>query len=188
MEIAHYLNALIENKWFTPISTYSYTGFLDETFGFQVQRLAGYIIINEISINSEYVVWFRQFGKPAALFTILSAADIDALNLLHSKYTNLGIFSAPISKRLEDLIFWGSTINIFIEGIPQFVIQVMYQQNTIAYEIIPIMSLIMSSVILTINIIIRFYSALIWFRDQTTFSRVEREETNEFDLINTGLN
>ncbi|KAG9291182.1 hypothetical protein G9A89_000601, partial [Geosiphon pyriformis] len=38
MEIAHDLNALIENKWFTPISTYSYTGFLDETFGFQVQR------------------------------------------------------------------------------------------------------------------------------------------------------
>ncbi|KAG9302986.1 hypothetical protein G9A89_007693 [Geosiphon pyriformis] len=124
MEIAHDLNALIENKWFTPISTYSHTGFLDETFGFQVKRLAGYIIINEISMNSEYVVWFRQFGKPAALFTILSAADIDALNLLHSKYANLGLFSAPISKRLEDLIFWGSTINIFIEDIPQFVIQV----------------------------------------------------------------
>ncbi|KAG9301728.1 hypothetical protein G9A89_003273 [Geosiphon pyriformis] len=124
MEIAHDLNALIENKWFTPISTYSHTGFLDETFGFQVQRLAGYIIINEISINREYVVWFRKFAKPAALFTIISAADIDALNVLHSKYANLELFSAPISKRLEDLIFWGSTINIFIEDIPQFVIQV----------------------------------------------------------------
>ncbi|KAG9296772.1 hypothetical protein G9A89_002169 [Geosiphon pyriformis] len=94
-EIAHDLNELIENKWFTPISTYSHTGFLDETFGFQVQR----------DMNSEYVVWFRKFAKPAALFTILSAADIDALNLLHSKYANLKLFSAPISKRLEDLIF-----------------------------------------------------------------------------------
>ncbi|KAG9290816.1 hypothetical protein G9A89_010964 [Geosiphon pyriformis] len=92
MEIAHDLNALIENKWFTPISTYSHTGFLDETFGFQVQRLAEYIIINKISINNEYVVWFWQFGKPAALFIILSVTDIDALNLLYSKYANIGIF------------------------------------------------------------------------------------------------
>ncbi|KAG9288869.1 hypothetical protein G9A89_001245 [Geosiphon pyriformis] len=84
--------------------------------------LAMYIVITEITINGEYVLWLRKHAKPAALFTLLSAADIDALNLFYSKYTNFDLFNAPISKRVEDLIFWGSGANIFIEDIPQFII------------------------------------------------------------------
>ncbi|KAG9300160.1 hypothetical protein G9A89_010570 [Geosiphon pyriformis] len=52
--------------------------------------LAVYIVITEITINDEYLLWFRQHAKPAALFTLLYAADIDALNL-YSKYANFDI-------------------------------------------------------------------------------------------------
>ncbi|KAG9288945.1 hypothetical protein G9A89_019567 [Geosiphon pyriformis] len=88
--------------------------------------LAAYIIITEITINDEYVLWLQKHAKPAALFTLLSAANIDALNLFYSKYANLELFNASISKRVEYLIFWGSGINIFIEDIPQFIIQVRF--------------------------------------------------------------
>ncbi|KAG9306396.1 hypothetical protein G9A89_018279 [Geosiphon pyriformis] len=95
----------------------------DVEFLYLPSGLAAYIIIIEIITNDEYVLWFRQYSKLASLFTLLSAADIDALNLLYSKYGNFGLFHAPISKRVEDVIFWGSTINFFIEDIPQFIIQ-----------------------------------------------------------------
>ncbi|KAG9289864.1 hypothetical protein G9A89_015444 [Geosiphon pyriformis] len=136
MEIANDLDTMVKKKWLSPISIYSHTGFLDEAYGFQVKRdgLAVYIVITEITINYEYVLWLRKHAKPAALFTLLSAADIDALNLLYSKYANFDIFNAPISNRVEDLIFWGSGINIFIEDIPQFIIQSYYELNNFEHE------------------------------------------------------
>ncbi|KAG9306387.1 hypothetical protein G9A89_018270 [Geosiphon pyriformis] len=197
MEIANNLDTMVKNKWLSPISNYSHTGFLDEDYGFQVKPniweeyklsliaiaviaiilmalyfigrkknsegknfifvsitlilvdvvvdiifvvnngkdvrdlylpsgLAAYIVITEITINDEYVLWLQKHAKPAALFTLLSAADIDVLNLFYSKYANFELFNAPISKRVEYLIFWGSGINIFIEDIPQFIIQVRF--------------------------------------------------------------
>ncbi|KAG9289817.1 hypothetical protein G9A89_015397 [Geosiphon pyriformis] len=264
MEIANDLDIMVKNKWLTPISVYSHTGFLDETYGFQVKPnlweenklkliaiaiiavtlmalyfigrkknpegknfifvsitlilidvvvdiifvinngkdvrdlylpsilflvlpflfnsgLAAYIVITEITINDEYVLWLRKHAKPAALFTLLSSADIDALNLLYSKYANFDIFNAPISNRVDNLIFWGSGINIFIEDVPQFIIQVFYHRNTFAYNIIPLISLTMSSIILSMNLICRIYGVFIWLRVQKKWSPVKPQEMNELN-------
>ncbi|CAG8833760.1 29890_t:CDS:1, partial [Racocetra persica] len=45
------------------------------------------------------------------------------LECLYSNFAGIGLFNAPFSDTTKKQIFWGTTINIFIENIPQFVIQ-----------------------------------------------------------------
>ncbi|CAG8589918.1 10414_t:CDS:2, partial [Cetraspora pellucida] len=47
-----------------------------------------------------------------------------ALDILHSKIANLKLFTAPFSDKAEKRIYYGTIINMVIEDIPQFIIQI----------------------------------------------------------------
>ena len=79
--------------------------------------------MNEIR-KTDFQEWFGQHGKVASMFTLLAGADVEAIALLESKFAGLKMFSAPLSKTALNYVFWGSTLNLFIEDIPQLVIQV----------------------------------------------------------------
>ncbi|CAG8520254.1 5215_t:CDS:10 [Ambispora leptoticha] len=142
------LDTLIRNKEITPIAFGKYSALLDDTYGFpptldiweQIKPklfIFGIIIMilfvlyavgrfrfpEENSENSKFHQWFKAHTQIASIFTVISSADVEALSLLSSCFTGLSIFSAPISPKAELRIFYGSTVNIFIEDLPQFVIQ-----------------------------------------------------------------
>ena len=62
--------------------------------------------------------------KLASGFTILSGADITALNILHSNLAGFSFLRAPFSDIAKSIIFWGALLNTFTADIPQVIIQV----------------------------------------------------------------
>ena len=69
--------------------------------------------------------WCKDNTLIASLFTLLSSTDVEALRILSSEIAGLGAFSAPpLSVKISKLLFWVGCINIFLEKIPQFIIQV----------------------------------------------------------------
>jgi len=84
-----------------------------------------YILIQEIKHNHDFNKWCKKRELIISLFTVLSCADVEILNILSSEIAGLSIFFAPqLSENFTILIFLASCINIFLEDIPQFVIQV----------------------------------------------------------------
>src|SRR5688572_602820 len=87
--------------------------------------MALYSLIQEIMHNKKFNQWCKENGLVISAITVISCADVEALDILSSKIAGLRIFSAPsLSEKIRNLIFWIGCINIFIEDIPQFVIQV----------------------------------------------------------------
>lgn len=84
-----------------------------------------YSLIQEIIYNKEFNQWFKDNGLIASVFTVISSADVEALHVLSSKIAGLKVFSAPpLTNKISKLIFWVGCINILLEDIPQFIIQV----------------------------------------------------------------
>ncbi|CAJ0857985.1 16772_t:CDS:10, partial [Entrophospora sp. SA101] len=100
------------------------------------------IVINEISNNYEFYEWFKKYANILAVFTIISSTEIDALVILSSKVAGLKPFSAPFSSNFLSLIFWCNLASFLIEDIPQFIIQVIYKNSIISYDLIPFLTLI----------------------------------------------
>ncbi|CAJ0887766.1 5268_t:CDS:10 [Entrophospora sp. SA101] len=103
----------------------------------------------EIKSNREFAKWFQKYSRIASVITILSSADVEMLEILDSKIFNLQVFSAPLSSQQrglkhQSLFFYGGMMNLFIEDIPQFIIQIIYYLNTTTTDIIPFMALITS--------------------------------------------
>ncbi|CAJ0824006.1 19296_t:CDS:10 [Entrophospora sp. SA101] len=101
----------------------------------------------EIKSNREFAKWFQKYSRIASVITILSSADVEMLEILDSKIFNLQVFSAPLSSQQrglkhQSLFFYGGMMNLFIEDIPQFIIQIIYYLNTTTTDIIPFMALI----------------------------------------------
>ncbi|CAG8590015.1 1609_t:CDS:2 [Diversispora eburnea] len=111
-----------------------------------------------------FLNWFTENGKVVSIFTMLSGADIEALSILHSNMAGFEIFNAPFSTEGKNKIFWGSCLNIFLEDMPQVIIQIYYQQSVVTYDIIPFLTLISSCLNLLINIIGRLYQAINIYR------------------------
>jgi hypothetical protein len=86
--------------------------------------LAFYIFTYEHETNPAFLTWSNRNVKIAPIFTVLAAADIETLNVLASRLAGLRYFCAPISDRSLGWIFWTSTLNVFLEDIPQLIIQV----------------------------------------------------------------
>ena len=86
--------------------------------------LAFSILIREISKNVDFQEWFSQNVKIASILTLVEGSDVEAITLLGSKFAGLNMLSAPLSKTALHQVFWGSTLNLFIEDIPQLIIQV----------------------------------------------------------------
>ena len=59
-----------------------------------------------------------------SIFTVLGGAEIEALNVLHSRFAGIKAFDAPISQTTKNYIFWLSVIGVFTKDIPKFAIQV----------------------------------------------------------------
>ncbi|CAG8668162.1 8532_t:CDS:2, partial [Ambispora leptoticha] len=107
-----------------------------------------YVILSENSRNDKFNSWFRKYPQVAAIFTLFASGDVVILHVLDSQVAGLQIFSATFSERAEAIIFITSTLNLFIEDLPQFIIRVCYWQNTIEYDIIPLIALWSSAVVL----------------------------------------
>ena len=89
--------------------------------------MALYLLIQEIMHNKKFNEWCKENGLIISVFTVISCADVEALNILSSKIAGLRIFSAPsLSEKIAKLLFWLGCMNIFMEDIPQFMIQVNY--------------------------------------------------------------
>ncbi|CAG8617167.1 5530_t:CDS:10 [Ambispora gerdemannii] len=126
--------------------------------------LAFLIFLHEHEHNKIFLKWSNRNIKLIPAFTVLAAADVEALNILGSRLAGLNAFSAPFSEKAMAWIFWASTFNMFIEDLPQLIIQVLYQRNTVTYDIIPLLALVTSSVMLTINILGRIYQIIHYLR------------------------
>ncbi|GBC07285.1 hypothetical protein RclHR1_07360008 [Rhizophagus clarus] len=112
-----------------------------------------YSLIQEIIYNEDFNNWCKKNGFIISIFTILSSADVEALHILSSKIAGLNPFSAPpLSNKITTLVFWTGCINILLEDIPQFIIQIYYSKGIIVYTIIPTLSIISSFVTLCISL------------------------------------
>ncbi|CAG8563240.1 2495_t:CDS:10, partial [Diversispora eburnea] len=146
-----------------------------------------FVVFNE-NKKPKFMKWFIQYGRVVSIFTVLSGADIEALSILYSTLAGFEIFNAPFSNKGKSLIFWGSWLNIFVEDIPQVIIQILYRTSVVRYDAIPLLTLISSSLNLLINIIGRLYQTINFCRfGDKVFEKVERtkalkseEEVEEF--------
>ncbi|RHZ44931.1 hypothetical protein Glove_707g9 [Diversispora epigaea] len=121
--------------------------------------LAFYIIFEE-NKSKTFLSWFTQHGKVASIFTVLSGADIETLSILHSNMAGFEIFNAPFSTEGKSRIFWGSCLNILLEDLPQVIIQILYQQSVIIYDIIPLLALVSSCLSLLVSIVGKLFQAI----------------------------
>ncbi|RHZ74550.1 hypothetical protein Glove_221g77 [Diversispora epigaea] len=83
---------------------------------------AFYIIFDEKK-SENFRNWFTKYVKVALIFAVLSGADIEALSILHSNIAGFEFFNAPFSPKGKNKIFWASCLYIFVEDIPQVIIQ-----------------------------------------------------------------
>ena len=86
--------------------------------------LAFSILMTELSKNTKFQEWFGQNVRIVSVLTLLAGADVEVITILGSKFAGWQMFSAPLSKTALNYVFWGSTLNLFIEDVPQLVIQV----------------------------------------------------------------
>jgi hypothetical protein len=86
---------------------------------------SAFLIIAKENTRKEFFLWFTENNKITSIFTILAGTDIEVLSILHSNLAGFKKFQAPFSDSSILMIFWISSLNIFIEDIPQFVIQVL---------------------------------------------------------------
>jgi len=119
------------------------------------------IMIYERINNEEFAEWFKKYTQFAAIVTVFAGADIEALKLIYSELAGCQIFESGISDKAKKWLLWGSVINILFEDLPQFVIQILYKENTDNdYTLIPFLTLVTSTIVLLVDIVGRIYDAL----------------------------
>ncbi|CAI2170264.1 16462_t:CDS:2 [Funneliformis geosporum] len=119
------------------------------------------IIVHEWRNNKKFKTWLGKHSQFAAIMTVVAGADIEALKLLISQLAGYEMFDAKFSLKAKRWILYGSVINSLFEDLPQFVIQILYKENTDNdYSLIPFVTLITSTVVLLIDIVGRIYDAL----------------------------
>ncbi|CAG8463671.1 8896_t:CDS:2, partial [Paraglomus occultum] len=112
-------------------------------------------VLSKLSKNAKFQEWFSQNVKITSVLTLLASADVEAITFLGSKFA----------------------VNLFIEDIPQLVIQILYRHLTVSYDIIPFLSLIMSSIILTSNIIGHVYDGYMkWKEKKLSHRALQKDE------------
>ncbi|RGB40402.1 hypothetical protein C1646_753350 [Rhizophagus diaphanus] len=126
--------------------------------------LAINIFLSEVATNPTFYTWFSELPTLLSICTIFTAIDVLAINTLTSNLFGLKVFSAPLSQRSRNIILWGSFINIFAEDIPQLVIQILYFNSVVTYDLIPSLVLISGGLVIINKLILRSYQALIrWY-------------------------
>ena len=74
--------------------------------------------------NPAFSNWFRENHRFAALMTIFSAANIQALKVISSNFGGMSIFAAKYSANGKRIIAWTGVLNLGFQDIPQLVILV----------------------------------------------------------------
>ncbi|CAG8575821.1 11199_t:CDS:2, partial [Diversispora eburnea] len=110
--------------------------------------------------SKAFLDWFTRHEKVASVFTVISSADIETLSILYSNFAGFKFFQAPISTKGKNRIFWASCLTIFVEDIPQLIIQLLYHYSVVTYDIIPLLALASSCLSLLLNIIGRLFQAI----------------------------
>ncbi|CAG8787287.1 16855_t:CDS:1, partial [Racocetra persica] len=77
----------------------------------------------ELKSNNPFVEWFNKYTTTIPIYAILSGSDIALLEFLTSEFGGFEFFKAPFSDITKKRIFWGSIFNVFIEDIPQLIVQ-----------------------------------------------------------------
>ncbi|GBB88966.1 hypothetical protein RclHR1_01560002 [Rhizophagus clarus] len=126
-----------------------------------------FLIIAKENRRKEFLLWFTENNKLTSIFTILAGINIEMLSILHSNFAGFSNFQAPFSDYAKSAIFWIAVSNIFIEDIPQFVIQVLFRTRSISYDFIPIFTLVSSAITLGINIISHLYQSINYIRNKS---------------------
>ncbi|RIA82762.1 hypothetical protein C1645_834869 [Glomus cerebriforme] len=130
------------------------SGSINLTFGFA-------IMIHQRIFNPAFSHWLKENHRFAALITVFSAANIQALKIISSNFGGMEITSAKYSANGQRAIAWIGVANLGIQDIPQLVILVNYWLKTDGYVIFPFISLILNVVILFIDFFGRIYDAVI---------------------------
>ena len=81
-------------------------------------------MISESTNNDEVSKWIKTYSQLAAIITLLSGSDVAGLLLLSSNFAGMKLFSVQFSIKAKNYIYWGTICNLFIEDIPQLLIQV----------------------------------------------------------------
>ncbi|RHZ76703.1 hypothetical protein Glove_194g33 [Diversispora epigaea] len=144
---------------------------------------ASYILFNEKKSES-FRNWFAQHGNVVSIFTALSGANIEALSILHSNMAGFGFFNAPFSPEGKSRIFWISCLNIFVEDLPQAIVQILYQRSVIRYDTIPLLALLSSFLNLLINISGRLFQTINLCRHVYNHKRSQNQELQPPDTKN----
>ncbi|GBB92169.1 hypothetical protein RclHR1_19770002 [Rhizophagus clarus] len=145
------------------------------TLPIAINSISAFLIISREN-GEKFHEWFTRNFKLASIFTVLAGADVEILNILHSNMAGFKTFRAPFSNSAKQTIFWLAVTNIFIEDIPQLFIQIEYRKRSVTYDIVPILTLVSSTIILTINIIGRSYQAISRLRDTNKTSNNDLKE------------
>ncbi|CAG8564467.1 6782_t:CDS:10, partial [Scutellospora calospora] len=169
------LNTLIKNKDYTGITLYGNTSrFLDIDYGFQ--RATLFVIAKIKSPESQNFI-IIQIGitifrtTTVTMFTFTSAKAIINPNLY---IPSLVFLFVPIILNLLvafTIIFFGkgdfskwfskygrtATSFAMLSDIPQFIIQILYINNSVEYDILPLFTLIASGLSLSSNIISKLF-------------------------------
>jgi hypothetical protein len=136
--------------------------------------LAINIFVSEMSTNPLFSKWVKESLALSSMCTLFSAIDIQILNTLSSDLFGLKIFSIPLTQRSKKIMLWGSIINIFIEDIPQIIIQGLYYNSVITYDLIPSLAIASGGLIILNKLILRSYHVLIrWIH--------RRDKINEYN-------
>ncbi|RGB31367.1 hypothetical protein C1646_262515 [Rhizophagus diaphanus] len=137
------------------------------------------IIIYQKIYNPAFSNWFSKNHRFAALITVFSAANIQALKIFSSNYGGMNILQAKYSTYGKRAIAWGGVLNLAFQDIPQLVILVIYWTKTEGYMIFPFISLIFNVVILFIDFFGRIFDAIIIQNDDDGTTRRLNDRSSE---------
>ncbi|CAG8488832.1 7339_t:CDS:10 [Ambispora leptoticha] len=122
--------------------------------------LASFIIARENHVNLDFHQWFARYGRICSFFTVLSTADIEALNILSSKFAGLDFLSAVYSEQAQKWLFWGSVAGLLIEDVPQLIVQVIYRLNVITWDIVPFVVIFSGAIIVFVKLLEKIFFAI----------------------------
>ncbi|CAG8505092.1 5956_t:CDS:2 [Cetraspora pellucida] len=142
---------------------------LKEAFGL-------YLIRKERNNNSYFFNWWRKHITIGRIFTLLSFVDIYSLEILSSKIGDRESLSAPYSKSIKTWIYWIGFAALIKKDISQFVIQVIYYNSVLHYDLIPLLSLISATAVVLFNGIWRIYLII-----RYCFSKLYRRNSDKAD-------
>ncbi|RGB33837.1 hypothetical protein C1646_788107 [Rhizophagus diaphanus] len=158
------LSTLFKKKGFTALSFNEYTSLIDESAPFTMTPIN--IFVSEMAMNPLFNNWVKESPTLSSMCTLFSAIDIQILNTLSSDLFGLKIFSAPLTQRSKKIMLWDVFINIFVEDIPQIIIQGIYYNSVRTYDLIPSLVLVSGGLVIGNKLILRSYHALLRWNHQ----------------------